>query len=369
MYTELQEDAIERIRFYQSELLKRGHRVRLSIEQEFAVAHHGGPTLDAIKPDTPYVEKERVEKFNDYGTVLNFLKSRNLPTLTMLEREGASRDERLQIYETKFDSGSLLRPDARTPLDVALDTLKFRQQTIGELLQQTTCLSSDWAGKELTALFDPVPYAHLPKATMGLHANMSVYDDEARNLFVDEKNGGPSQMLYDVADRLKQLQYHGGLAFIQTPEALARFGINESAPDKIGLGEGQLNRDKTIMRRHTTHIFKKEGKDQTSNNYLENRMMPANADPLVITALQLAAVYDVVINPKGVMPSTLNVRKKTMGDKDITFFNETTFPLEKTMQPWIDRFKAEDHIKKLLGDKLYQGILKTYGGQATAHTP
>ena len=343
MLTPLQELAVERIQFFQEELKKRNKFVRLSFEQEFAIAHNGTPALDVLKADTEDLSKiaPKDRKVADFEKATAFLNSHGLHSLTVLEREAASHVGPLQIYEAKFDTKNPFEPSTTTPLEIALDTLKFKTKTVQELLAQTTYLSSDWAGKALTPVFAAVPFPEQDKnATIGLHANISVYDADGKNLFADEL-GNRTQLMHDVGNTLKELHREGGLAFIQQPEALARYGANESTPQHIGIGKNKRTCD-TILDHTQITIFRKQSKNQDTNRYLEDRISGAAADPLIIAAMELAAVYDVVCGK----------------DKPRTNFKH---PIETKMGPWVERFEKSQHVKSLLGEGLYQGILHEYG--------
>lgn len=348
MLTPLQKLAAERIEFFQKALKEKGLHVRLAFEQEFAVSHNNQPAIDPILADKPVDELENVRegKYNGYSKVSDILK-KDLPTFTMLEREAASHADQLQIYEAKFDNGSPLHNSQHTALDTAMDATRFREDTVKKLLTNTTCLNSEWAGKALTANFSPLPFPESrTAATLGLHANLSVYNDKRENLFVAEGKH-PSIFLDEVSRRLQELQREGGLAYLPTPEGLSRFGTNESSPNQIGISAAK-NEGKTLVRHHHVTIFRKQGFKQLANFYLEDRMPASNAEPLVVAAMQLAAVYDVVQNG---LPEN---------HKHTSELKSPFCQLNRDSKPWVERFQRDAGLSRLLGKPLYEAILKEY---------
>lgn len=325
--TPLQLAALDRIHFFEQELEKRGLKVRLCFEQKFSL-----PNRELLEHANARLKlKEHFPTFLSHGN-----------------------NETSGKYEARFGSDESCTHKAA---DIAMDVLMFRANGAKILNVQNL-------------VFDPVIRDENPQLmTQGLHANLSVYDEAGIDLF-------DHQYFYRAnAERLLNLQYHAGLGFIQNPETLRRLASWDHMPDRIGLGSIKTQGCSVLVRNKAPSLVNGQ---YVMNKYLESRLSSANADPFVIAALELAAVYDTVTH----LPELRD--QKTITMESLERIKCTTLPeashkhdhmIERQMQPWVERFRqcendglaglAAGHdnygLRQLLGDALYEGILQEYG--------
>jgi len=355
--TPLQEAAIKRIHFFQEALEAKGIFVRFGLEQEFLVESDGQAANNALKRDD--VQQEIGMHDVNYRGIARQLQNTGNWLLYEMESEFASMQYKLRVYEAKFDNFSM--PEAKEkakPLDVAHDLYYFRTQNLKQLLETTTSLNSQWHSRQLDPVLRSVPYPDHPvyrNETIGLHANLSLRDKNGYDLF----NNAEVERLCALS--LLELQYKAGLGFLQNPANLDRLDKNNSAPKNIALGKD--------MKESGFSLLERQGKKIGSGRYLENRMMGADADPFIVTALELAAVYDMVQNHPDILEKPYVPHDK-MEDRATArawpqIFDQQGHPdpkLEKEWQPWVKRMNEAHELSELLGDKLYTGILEAFGG-------
>jgi hypothetical protein len=407
--TPLQQAALERILFFQKELKKRGLKVRMAFEQEFVIValNERGEVHEDLGVQKSIVDASRGILFPDGGVttvnnrgkqtnyqhIVDILKPR-FPSIQEIEKEFAGPpilraiiDDQLPIYEVKFDAGQKCE---LSPSQLAQDVLNFRKHAM-EMLDESRdgVIFSEFLGayshRNLKIIYDPLPAKKYPsldklegqmvisrhRQPLGLHIDASVYDASG-NCLCD--NYG---FYRAISERLLNLQYKAGLGFIQNAEALERLGVNKASPKKIGLGAGNTDSKHdgySLLERHKPYFEHRWGPGGRVNippkgtyypdRYLENRMVAADADPFVVTALELAAIYDAV---------TTAPELKDKDKIDLEYVNhawnthmgdikhDLDHPIEKEMRPWVERFKRHDELRKLLGDALYDGVLQAYG--------
>jgi len=431
--TPLQLLAYKKIQDYEKELEKRGLRVRLSIEQEFLLLsgmqnYDHTNRIDMVRSgvlDHGLALNER-GKLSDFKNVLAVLTPK-FPALHEMEREFAAEStdgkSKLPIYEAKFDSTNSCK---FRPSEIAMQVHRFRHEAPRHLALNPGVMDVwfDFKGHTLEMVADSLPMQNHPQLKklashfdgnqpMGMHIGASVYDRDGKCL---SDNYG---FYRAQSERLLNLQYKGGLGFIQNAQGLKRLGINIATPRVIGLGSGGMEskhkgytllererpqkpptltvellpQSRTGLRRRldrivhnategeispgealnamfhaTTHAFSGDTRVTNSvhypDRYLENRMMGADADPFVATAMELASIVDMVRNTPQLQGQSQIGRQHVdriwnyhMGDID----HSLDHPIEQDMQSWVDRFNHHRELRTLLGDELYDGILKEYG--------
>ncbi len=323
----LQHAAFERVLFFERELEKRGLRVRMSFEQEFSSVHSAAILQKALEP------LQRV-----------------LPTLLSLGPDH-------ELLEARFGTDHSCR---YRPSEVATDVEAFRQhgaQLLSDIIQQEIK-----ALKFLPASGDALLFPIM----RGLHVNYSVYDREGNDLF---DSTGFRRI---NAERLMNLQYHAGLAFIQSEENLL---------GRVGNTTIGLHKEKdvyTVVERRKAFIGKSPSPDYFPDYYLEDRLPPADADPFVMAALHMAAVYDAVTQYPQLRDQS--VITKAMVDNawpnvSDGIDNSHSFRIRKrNMSGWKQQFRKSENqglggflaqhdnygLRQLLGNDLYEGIAREY---------
>lgn len=343
----VQQLAAQRIQFFQQQLEKRGYHVRLSFEQEFVVASSGIPAADALRPDNPNsIRAAALNKYRDYSAAAHFASARH-PTFTMIEREQSSAEVPLQVYEAKFDG--LNQHRLHTPLEVAYDTLRFREKTLPELLKHGSALSSTWASKPLSPILQAVPYPNIPRwqeATIGLHGNLGVYNEKGENLFATKDIKETTPFMLACAEHLKQLQARTGLALMATEQSMRRYDANINAPRNISVGTGK-NIGHSILLRHGVRTLHGQQYPTPDNRYIEDRFMGADSDPLVAATIELAAVYAAVITHERTGHWTTPTKE--------------ALDLPAKPERWQERLAHSRSAKELLGEPLHAAILAQSG--------
>jgi hypothetical protein len=324
-YTPLQQAAIDRIRFFEDELGKRGLKVRLSFEQKF------------------YIPQKSTMQYNLVGSQMR----KNFKTYLSY-----GQNENDRKFEMRFGSDHNC---AHSAVDIADDITKFRNEGAAVILKD---------GKELefAAIIPMERFLFRDRdITLGLHANSSVYDASGNDLC---DNGG---FFRAKGERLLNLIYRAGLGYIQNEDTLKRLGSWSHAAREIGMTTHDYakigkNRGYTVLERRNLNHY---GEKYYPDHYHENRIASANADPYVIAALELAAIYDLV------------TQRDELKDKHITMeYVHEVWPhhpgpighaldhtIEKDMGAWGDRFRKHGELRELLGAPLYDGILQEYDKQ------
>jgi len=374
--TALQKAALDRLVFFEKELEKRGLTVRHSFEQEFLL------TNDLTKEDLlnrllsieqgvlQYTgEPQPRGAFTDYENVVGTL-GKKWPALHEIEWEFSvsprknSKKKPLNVYEAKFDSAKAAR---HKPHDVALQVLGFREEA-AQTLEANPQLLHKYSDEEkpgdVNMVLDALPLKNIPELqefqerfmrnqTIGLHSSISVYDAMGHDL-LDNDGFCRAQ-----AESMMTLQSKAGLGYLQNQQGVDRIAANPSTPISIGLAyghKGGKSSGYSLLERGVEH------------RYLENRLSPSTADPLVVAALELAAIYEMVTTTPGLK----NKQTITMRDVNRLWKNDDAKivqhreQIEQTLEPWKERLEKHSELRALLGDQFYDAMRDTLGKQQAA---
>ncbi len=357
----LQRAAIERIAAYKQELKSYGIYMRTAMELEFMVKDDMGMKI----PGTMKLDK-----------TLEYLRDKEeLPYIENMVLEGiqGGRHKRADLttkYEINIADDAIKTPMQLAPEKVAAVTERIKKRSLRDILMDTTCLTPQGIGYPgpLSPSFSPRINADAPEGskffndeTTSLHVNISLCDNQGRNLFAR------SDSLLDHCVRsLVALQDEAALPMLPSRDSLKRIGANPSPPGGIGVKHGKHFHDhysSVSIRRYML-----EGDPyipQAEQTRIENRLPGGDTDPFVAMAVSMAAMVDAVRK---------HVHKQVDHEKKKAYIKIAPSPkapyakheMPKTHEQLVEKFESAQRMRELLGETLYTAILDEYrSGEAT----
>lgn len=395
--SELQEAAVERIRFFQNELKKYGIYVRTGMELEFAILNENGENIPCrfpIKNPCAYLKEQGIEYVSGYRGEGAVFKHGDRTDVSSWITSGDDEpimiaDDPRPSYRTQYEltigeEGAFGGPKPQNfmPEKIAQTTEYLRRKGLADMLRDTTMLTAIEPHPQLKEfLKNPTPdfSAHrtyniaLPPYMevtdcMGLHTNISAFDRNGKNLFAESP-----ELMDHCLQSLVRLQKSSVLANAPTPQSYERyFNGSISVPKGIGSDDAKLVIFDDANAVAYASASKRDEWGLSADEYrIENRLPGADADPYVAMATTMAALYDAVkthVRVKGLLGKAKD-DEKTLSTAEKTLFiakkspREASEELPRQFSDIIERYEQSNELKELLGTRLYHAIHHEYAQQ------